>query len=410
MRVVFAFLALLASSHAFAEASLSGRFGNYTSYFTEAERVRHNRYELHLLQTATITPTLSSTIEGRFRFDGALYPGIGTYKELSRSVRDDEMAEAAARQIYVDYLSDVFGLKLGLQQIDWVESLSPRTSDIMTPLDLRHGGNGTAKDIIEPVFALSLNHAAPFGSFEWLFIPEGKHHRLPHGPNGYGYYESLIADDQVEDITVTTEERKKHISESEGGLRYLMRFDSIEATLLGFHGHQRYPALRVDPLDASGIRRNITETYPQANVFGASLAYGGEALVARLNVYHEPKRQPGVFVERSPVVTITPAETITSFVDNRSLYERRTKYGVGLDYVFSKDLKIYSEHFMTQSEFFYDGDDDAFEAPLKDKRQQRFVNSVRLTNESIDNLFLSLDATVVGPEKGRSFNPKSPIP
>lgn len=135
-----------------AQTTLTGNIKHQSAYFLKSQRLRHHRYQLMLKQNSTVTPTLNSVVEGRFRFDAALYPGA-PQADLPRSVRDDEMLEAEARQVYLDYLSDYFSSKIGIQQIDWVDSLSPRTSDTLTAIDLRYGGNGSSQDILEPVFA-----------------------------------------------------------------------------------------------------------------------------------------------------------------------------------------------------------------------------------------------------------------
>jgi hypothetical protein len=127
---------LIVGSTAAADVSITGRFGNYSAAFLEDKRIRHHRYELYLRQDAKVSSSLTTVIAGRMRFDAALYPNSAAPRNYGREVRHDEMDEAEARLAYFDYLGDAITLKLGLQQIDWIESLSPRTSDVITALDL----------------------------------------------------------------------------------------------------------------------------------------------------------------------------------------------------------------------------------------------------------------------------------
>ncbi len=122
---------------------LTGKVGNYSAYFLDKERVRHHRYELYLNQKTNYSFRFTSMIEARFRFDAAMLDDENaTEQNIAKDVREDELSEGEVRQAYFDYLGDLFRATIGIQKIDWVESLSAASNDIMTPLDYRHGGFG----------------------------------------------------------------------------------------------------------------------------------------------------------------------------------------------------------------------------------------------------------------------------
>jgi len=381
-----------------ADATFTARVGNYTAGFIEPERIRHHRYELQLRQTAELTPRFKTAIEARLRFDAALYPDErAPQRDLSDAVRDDEMSEADIRQAYVDWLGDLASLRIGLQQIDWVESLSTRSSDVLTPVDLRFGGFGGSGDNIVPMAAASINHRFVAGSLEWLLVPAPKPHRLARGANGYGYYESLS---RIGDPRLEREIKSGSIPESgksmEGGVRWLGNAGDFDMTLLAYRGHQRSPTLvlsRPDPVDPRRI--TIEETFPRCNTFGAFSSWSGDSAVLRFIGLFEPEREARVFSRLSP--------------EPRRIMESRLRGGFGWDYVYSKDLKIYSEHYLTRTRAYY-ADEDSRNAPaIDDPIDDTWSTSLRLTNETFDDVFATLDGVLTGPERSWTISPQLTI-
>lgn len=373
-------------------AALSGRLGLENIYFLETERMRHERLQLNLKQTASFGDALKTTIDGRFRADGALYPSEGSSSHYPKSVRDDEMSELELRQGFIDWMVGEFRLKVGVQQIDWVESLSPKTSDVITPLDLRHGGFGTSSEIIEPVFAINANHPAPKGALEWLVVPNAKMHRTAEGPNGYGYTEML---DAIAGPNAVVDHRlpQKNGKEVEGGLRYLLYFDRWDASLLAYRGHQRSPAMRLFPL--SPTQNLLIQDHPRANTFGTSVSMSTDAFVGRFFVYYEPNRRPALEVFATPA--LTPDTLLRSSED-------RVRGGFGLDYVHSKHFKIYTETVRTET--VYERAVNSQAVPVEKERNEDYVASLRITNETFTDWVLAIDASFFSPERAQIVSPE----
>jgi len=115
---------------ALAKVDLRGRASQTARYFLEDERLRHQITEISLRQVADVREGMTTVIDGRFRYDSALFPSPSIqFRHYSKEVRNDEGFEAEARQIYVDWLTEHWAVKLGRIQFDWMDSLSPRTSD-----------------------------------------------------------------------------------------------------------------------------------------------------------------------------------------------------------------------------------------------------------------------------------------
>ncbi len=388
-----------------ADVSVTGRFGNYSAAFLEDKKVRHHRYELYLRQDAKVSSSLTTVMAGRLRFDTALYPDSAAPRDYGRQVRRDEMNEAEARLAYLDYLGDSITLKLGFQQIDWIESLSPRTSDVITALDLRHAGYGNASDIIEPIFALMLGHSVGVGSVEWLVVPKSTSHRLPKAANGYGFYENLQLAVGQQNLRIKSGSAPDNPTEAEIGARFMTELFGFETTALAYHGHQRSPALRLFQRPTGSA--DLYETHPQVNTFGVFATTSSDAAVWRFLVLHEPKRRPSFFVAEAivqPPPSAPPSAPV--LVSARETYEERTRVGFGFDYVFSKDLKIYSESYVTRTATSYRGDDQEFSDEIEEPRKDTYTVSARFTNETITDLFASLDITLVGPDRGHSLSPR----
>ncbi len=391
--VVFLVAAFVHPPASHATTTFNGRVGNWSAGFIESERVRHNRWELQLLQNSAIAPRLKTTMEARFRFDAALYPDPrAAMHDLPRPVRDDEMSEIEARQIYFDWFHEALSLRGGLLQIDWIESLSTKSSDVMTPVDLRHGGFGA--DVIVPQAALTANHKfIADSSLEWLVVPSPEVHRLPKGPNGYGYYETIRG--RLEKIlgpNLAIDIQHGEIPEGarsvEGGLRLLKSVGGWDLTLLGYSGHQRSPSLVLTKPRPTDVV--LTAEFPRCSTFGFFGAWSGDEIVLRGIVLYEPRRQPGFVNELVP--------------GQHDLFESRLRVGFGYDHVFSQHLKLYSEHYITQvKSHLEDGSNGSVPS---DKTLETGSTSVRLTNESFEDVFLSADATFTGPDKSWILSPQ----
>jgi hypothetical protein len=366
------------------KASLSGRAGNYTEYFLGDDAYRHNRYELDLTEKASFSYTLAAVAEGRFRYDAALGDDPeGPRHAYAPSVKRDELWESEARQMYLDFLSDSFRLKAGLMLIDWVDTLSPLVNDALTPIDLRFGGFGEASEVIVPMTGIDLNHPFFGGSLEWLVVPVPVHSRLPQGDNGYGLFPLLEQRLEGSPYAIAQEDPPQDAKNVEGGARYQGKAGGLEWTLLGYHGHQRTPAVGVETVNEGQLFR-LHLTYPEENTYGTSLTYARGGAVVRALCYYEPNRRPPTYGVEPPPPT-TPAE-------------QRTRGGLGFDYVHSRHLKLYTEQFATRT----------VDTPEpRDGKNPRldYTAAWRLTNETFKDATFTLDAIGTLPHKGTIVAP-----
>jgi hypothetical protein len=412
---------------AWAKVDLRGRASQTARYFLEDQRLRHQITEVSLRQVADIREGMTTVVEGRFLYDSALFPTPSIqFRHYSKEVRNDEGFEAEARQIYVDWLSEKWAIKVGRIQFDWMDSLSPRTSDAVTALDLRHGGFDNPSQIIEPVEAISANTSVGFGSAEFMIVPRGKHHRLPKGENGYGYVErvngllggvqqALVASGvrRVINPALISGQIPIDTTHAEYGGRYLMSASGIDFSAFAWRGHQRTPSLELtfDEAEGSSFDTEIwdlkaTEKYPQMSSYGVFASLGGEASVFRLFSLYEPGRTPSVLLQDELAKYLSPAlGNSPSFLGDRvyrsGSIEDRLRGGLGFDYVFSKHLKIYSEGYVTVSQVKgRTPAGDSVEETLRDH-----TATMRLTNESFDDLFISCDTTITGPKRSWLISP-----
>lgn len=421
LRLSWWILLCLTSVQGLAAGKLQVEAGVESIYFTDEyiQRIRHNRYSLNLKQNVAYSFRLKSVVEGRFRFDAAVYDDEkATWRHLPESIRNDEMIDAEAREINLDYLGDSFRLTAGLQLIQWVESLSPYNNDMMNPIDLRHGAFGDDREVLIPRGAILLNHQlfADLGSLEWLVVPYPAVSRLPKEENGYGLFDFIRRETDGIQTTIDSkgvEYGKDHV---EAGLRYLTRFSDFDLSILAFRGHQARPVVEIENIN-EGESYNATFAFPMTNTFGSTLTWAGDGgLVTRFIAFHEPRRTP-------------PAVILNEEAGDEGRYEKRTRIGIGLDYVFSKHLKLYSEQFATRSEIIPDlpdssgsggkkddGDDgfddedsattesDEDDLEIKNPRDD-FITTIRLTNETFENVELVLDAIYATPYKGHIVAP-----
>lgn len=422
-------LALLAVTPgiAFGRVDLQLRASQTTRYFLVDDRIRHQVTEVGARQVTDVREGVTTVFDGRMRYDSALFPApVLKMRDYPPEVREDEGFEADARQAYVDWLAGDWAVKAGLFQFDWMESLSPRTSDAVTPLDLRHGGFDNSGQLIEPVYAFSANTSVGFGSVELMLVPWGKPHRLPKGENGYGYGERVKAlRGGVEKIVRASGLRgalnsslvhgkiPRDIDNSEFGARFLTSAGGVDVSAFGWRGHQRTPALEISLIEAEDSTALspawdllTVETHQQMNSYGIFSSYGGEAAVYRLFSLYEPGRKPPVMLDDDVAALVSLAAADPSVIVGDRAYrlgaiDDRLRGGAGFDYVFSRHLKVYSEGYVSASRVT--GVNVLGEGVEETYRDHTVT--LRLTNESFSNVFLSCDATVTGPRRSWMVNP-----
>jgi hypothetical protein len=369
-------------------SEIRGKLGNYSAYFLDEHKLRHQRLELSVTQKAKIGYRITTVFEGRGRMDFAIFDDkFAPYSDIDPRVRADEMSEFESRQLYFGYIGDSFTLSVGQQRIDWVESLSTNSNEMMTPLDLRHGGFGNSADVIVPVTAIKFNHKLFDTSIEWLLMPFANHSRLPQGNNRYGFYQYLEDRAGRYEIALSEQKPDKNINQAEIGTRILGNYGHLQWTLFAMRAHQRTPVIE-NSLDESKRIANTTMTYPLLNTYGLFMNLSDDSYVLRLNVIMQPKRRPAL---------------LDIFEDEvNDVYHERFKLGLGYDYVFNKHFKIYSDHFIQRT--FKTGNVDYF-AKNEEMAVSDFSHNIRFTNESLPDVVFNLDISLMWPEEAQVYYP-----
>lgn len=375
---VWAFIAFCFSVTASAEsnAKLGGRLSHLSSFFVDQENLRHHRYELSLTQKANLSDRLLTQIEVRARADLALSDlSFAPQRGLASSVKNNELLEGEFREIYLDYLGDAFRAKVGLQFFDWIEFLSAYSSGLLTPLDLRFGAFGATRENLVPVPALSVNHKLGEGTLDWIFIPIGVSSRFPAGDNGYGYARYLSELAAPLSVQISDTPAPRTIQDVEFGLRYLRRWDDFELSAFAFRGHYRSPAVTIEPTGATSA--NLIQSHPEIVTLGAFGSLSGEAWILRAHALIQPLHQARLIVKP---VTGDPKETLV-------------RGGLGFDYVFSSDLKIYTEAWSSFTVANTQTDND-------------WLFTLRATNETFESLLVSLTFLLSAPHSSWMVNPE----
>lgn len=418
-----------------ADADVQVRAAESARYFLEDKKIRHVITELGIRHSMEATDGVSTVLDARLIYDAALFSGpFGTVRDYGPEVRGDEGFAAEIRNAYLDILTETVAIKAGRFAFDWMESLSPRTSDAVTPLDLRFGGFDSGSSLIEPVDAVSANTSFGFASVEVMFLPFGRHHRLAKAANGYGYVErvtnmlgglrEILSSSGVSGEIYPSFKRgdvPDDIKTSELGIRALTSVDGVDISAFAWRGHQRSPNLTFS-LGQSALSTNqvlaydlsAAETFPELNSYGVFGSWAGDASVVRLFGLSEPNRVPAVTVddELSGVMVISgagtaydPAMVLGDRAYRVGAKEARQRWGLGFDYVFSKHLKLYSEAFQTHS---YISGQKVAGAEVRDQFKDHAV-TVRLTNETLSDVFISCDATLTGPARSWLVHPEIAI-
>lgn len=113
-------------------------------------------------------------------------------------------------------------------------------------------------------------------------------------------------------------------------------------------------------------------------------------MVIRFSGIFEPRRAPAL-----TILNPLPGQT------GSGAYERREQAGLGIDFAFSKDLKVYSLAVYNHHDNFQS--DSPFSAPLK---SDDYMGILRLTNESFPRVTLSIDAIFTYPNPSYLISPE----
>jgi len=396
LKLAATFFVLISSSfHALAQQSATtakGEISNDTVYFTDEERVRHSQFTLNLNQKATIIPyRLTTFAEIRARSDAALADDDRAPNwEFSDEVVEDEREDVQVREAYVDYLGDEWKFKIGIQKIDWIDSLSPGAMGVLTALDLRHGAFGETGDLIEPVGAALVTTKILGGNLEMLGITHPAVHRLPKGENAYGYQETVQNLFPTATVIVKEDKFISSPANREFGFRWLLTESGFDISLFGMNGHERFPALAATAVGPGVIQ--IDRDHPEIVTYGASASTSGDAYVLRSQVIYQPEHS-------LPITYSSPLEGIEA----KEGSQEHTRLALGFDYVESKHFKFYSEalwtHVTTDPPSYYS------ENSGTKNNKDDYVVTTKFTNESFENVLLGFTATHSMPNKSAIYTP-----
>lgn len=380
----------LSSETGASSASLSGHVGNSTIFFLNSKRVAHHRYHLDLNQKSKVSEQLATTVAARFYYDAALadHPAAAR-RDIEPEVRADEISAAELREGSVDLSLPLGKLRIGKQIIDWIDSITPYASDILTPIDFRQGGFGAANQIIRPVDAALWSLPFPGGALETLVVVNPLGHLLPKGPNGYGNHEALQARFPQQKLTLEDDGIPKNGTHVEAGARYVGYVGGIDLSLLAFHGHERTPILHVVSADRAQV--NLKTDYAMLNTYGGSFSVALDAVVLRALTFYEPARRLQSFA-LGPNKPGAPID----------LYAQRYRHGLGIDLVINEHFKFYSETWANQLK---PSDDALALDPSFEHFRTDYTVSSRVTNESFSKILLTIESVISTPRHSSIFSP-----
>ncbi len=365
-------------------ASYSGSLELLNRFFLSDGRLRTARLQGLFQQESALTKKLSTLIEVRARGDLGLSSDISQYS-FSDAVRRNEGIEAEIRRCYIDYFGKIFQARVGIDTYDWVNTWFPFGNNILFPIDLRNGALDDPSQIREPMASVRLSHKVGSGTMSWLVIPFPKSDRLPHGPNAFGFYETLTA--SLSPATPVFQEHKIPVSltDVEVGMQYTFNPGAWEMSPFIFLGHQRRPSTEIT---ISGATAAVNLSYPQVLSAGFinSLAEGD--WVFRFGFI-------GQF-NRKPLVVLNPA---ANTLHRETLFQ----VPIAFDLAFSQHLKLYSELVTS----FREGK--VLNATTKNELSQNSDTehsfSLRLTNETFKNFFMVMESVFTFPSKSILFRP-----
>ncbi|SMF18198.1 DUF1302 family protein [Pseudobacteriovorax antillogorgiicola] len=189
------------------------------------------------------------------------------------------------------YASKVFessSLKLGLQELNWGESLIFPIIDLINPRDVLYpkGFLDSDSKLSVPMINYEL-YSSSWGNLQLIYIPLSRVGELP---------------EEIGDYAVEEQEELKPIEDQEFGLRYKLPLDSLDLKLYALHHRNREPSFRFKAFSDGSDLELATQ---KLTSFGLSSSVGTMTRVWKMDARHTPDQELSGIVRRKETRDLT---------------------------------------------------------------------------------------------------------
>lgn len=251
-------LSNLLITNSFAQQSVTGVYQNYTGFQL------YNSYEL-----------VAGRNRLRGQFDKSLNFG-GLYAEIDlidRYTKDGEF-EVLPRQIYADWFTSKYDVRVGKQNIIWGQSTGAFVNDILTPVDLREFLTQSPSDLRVGLTALNLQRYFGSNYVQFVLSPTLQPDKLPDSNSRWF---PVQRPPSIIPFSFRQSDELSTISDVQLAVRFAWRPAlSIDLDLMAYYWAHPMPAFSIRPRIFS-IQNTpevtLRETYRTSPMAGYSLSW-----------------------------------------------------------------------------------------------------------------------------------------
>ena len=169
-----------------------------------------------------------------------IFASLNIYENM---ISDEE--EINLHEIYMEYSSEIWSMRLGKQIHIWGKADGIRITDILNPCDYREYNTMELDDMRIPVESLKINYYPGDMDIELIWIPLFRKSIYPE--------KGSVWDNGTMNSDISAPEVKTDIENSEIGLRIMYYFTGIDAAFSVFHTRDDDPVYKYHSLDFIGL-------------------------------------------------------------------------------------------------------------------------------------------------------------
>jgi hypothetical protein len=259
--------------------SISGQIRHETAYRLKSpHKFTKLKNRLQVEAVKIFSSDLAARIKGELFYD-PLYDLSDNYGD---DVEDDQEKDLELKEIYIDFGSASFDLRLGKQQIVWGQAVGVFFADIINPKDLREYILPDLADIRIPIWALDLECFHNSNTFEFVFIPVPDFNEYGVAGSEFDFSGRILRGECDQWLVKSVEEPDSSLNSSEFGVRWSRLFEQIDMSVFYFRGVDRFPVnYRKIVSLPDEILFVISPTYEKMDLWGVTFSSAIEDLILK---------------------------------------------------------------------------------------------------------------------------------
>jgi len=226
--------------------------------------------------------------------------------------KDSPVAEV--RELYLDLFLENTDIRIGKQFVVWGVLEGVRVTDEINPIDFRELILLDLLDYRIPLWTFKLDHYAPIGKFEFLWIPEVRHNEP--APPGSEW-------ELLQTVPNTRAPPEFGLRVSEVGFKYTTEIGDAELALSYFYTWDDFPTIFRNVRLNSAQDPVFFPTYTRITMYGATIVKPLGITIIKGELAYVPDKYFGIH---------SVDQNGDGFLDNNGAVQKRhLRWGLGVD-------------------------------------------------------------------------------